>query len=91
MCLMAVLAMTPGTILLDEPFAGLDLPTGLHLSAVLDGLDQQIVMVTHDPERLAGYEQVIWIDAGVLRHMGPPDEVLPVYDAEMRSRVGAVC
>ncbi|MDZ4096901.1 MAG: ABC transporter ATP-binding protein, partial [Paracoccaceae bacterium] len=35
LCLMAVLAMQPATILLDEPFSGLDLPTQARLTRAL--------------------------------------------------------
>nr|WP_319529747.1 ABC transporter ATP-binding protein [uncultured Cohaesibacter sp.] len=78
-CLMSVLAMEPGVILLDEPFAGLDLPTTRRLFRWLDGLEQQLLMVTHDIEHLAGFDRVLWLEQGRIVADGTPDAVLPAY------------
>lgn len=83
LCLMAVLAMAPQVILLDEPFTGLDLPTTMQLHRALDGLGQQLVMVTHDPARLQGYDRVLWLEEGRLHADGPADTVLAAYVARM--------
>lgn len=86
LCLMAVLLMEPATILLDEPFAGLDLATALKLRAILDALPQRLVHVTHDLPALDGYDRVIWLDAGRVAGDGAPGAVLPAYRAEMERR-----
>ena len=83
LCLMAVLAMAPDVILLDEPFTGLDLPTTMQLRRALDGLGQQLVMVTHDPALLAGYDRVLWLDEGRLQADGPAGAVLAAYTERM--------
>ena len=83
LCLMAVLAMAPDVILLDEPFTGLDLPTTMQLNRALDGLRQQLVMVTHDPALLAGYDRVLWLDEGHLQADGPAEAVLAAYVERM--------
>ncbi|HHX88665.1 MAG TPA: ABC transporter ATP-binding protein [Paracoccus sp.] len=83
LCLMAVLAMEPAVILLDEPFSGLDIPTTMHLTRALDALPQQVVMVTHDPALLARYDRVLWLDEGRLRADGAPGDVLPRFTAAM--------
>ncbi len=85
-CLMAVVAMEPRTILLDEPFSGLDIPTRRQLDRYLSHYSGQIVHVTHDPADLDGYDQVIWLDAGTLRRAGTAAEVLPTYLAEMHAQ-----
>jgi biotin transport system ATP-binding protein len=86
LCLMAVLAMDPATILLDEPFSGLDLAASLRLRHVLDGLPQRLVHVTHDLDALAGYDRVIWIDGGRIAADGAPAAVVAAYGAAMRLR-----
>lgn len=82
-CLMAVIAMQPKVIILDEPFAGLDIPTMLQLRRVLDGLDLTLVHITHDPTMLADYERVLWIEDGKVAQDGTAQEVCPAFTAEM--------
>jgi biotin transport system ATP-binding protein len=88
LCLMAVLLMAPRTILLDEPFSGLDLPTQARLARRLAGLPQRLVTITHDPTTLSGADRVIWIDAGRIAADGRPEDVIPAFTAEMH-RIGA--
>ncbi len=83
-CLMSVLAMRPQVIILDEPFAGLDIPTALHLRAVLEGLDVTLVVITHDPDVVSGYDRIIWLEAGEVTQDGTPDAVLPAFKARMQ-------
>jgi biotin transport system ATP-binding protein len=83
LCLISVLAMDPATLLLDEPFAALDLPTALRLSRVLAALPQRTVIVSHDPQSLAGAERVLWLESGRLQADGPPGEVLDRYRVAM--------
>lgn len=86
LCLMAVLVMEPATILLDEPFSGLDLAVVTHLHAILAALPQQIVHVTHDLEAIAAYDHVIWLDEGQVAGEGAPAQVIPAYRAAMAER-----
>jgi biotin transport system ATP-binding protein len=87
-CLMSVLAMRPQVIILDEPFAGLDIPTAIHLQRVLDGVDACLVVITHDPDVVRGYDQVIWLEGGEAAQQGAPSDVLPVFEARMK-QIGA--
>lgn len=87
-CLMAVLAMRPGWICLDEPFAGLDLPTKMHLRRYLSQSGARMIHVTHDPEELRNYDHVIWIDAGKIIASGEPGAILQRYSEAMH-RLGA--
>lgn len=87
LCLLAVLAMGPDTILLDEPFAGLDLPTQTRLSRSLAALPQRLILITHDPAALAAYDRVIWLEGGRVRADGPTGPVLDAFNAEM-ARLG---
>jgi len=85
LCLMAVLAMEPAVILLDEPFTGLDIPTSMQLHRALEGLAQQVVVVTHDPGLLARFDRVLWLDEGRLRADGAAGNVLDHFITEMRA------
>ena len=84
-CLMAVLMMAPRVIVLDEPFAGLDLATTLRLGRYLESLDQSLIHISHDLASLAGYDRVIWLERGRIIDDGNPDQVLPAYEAQMRA------
>lgn len=86
-CLMAVLAMEPKAVLLDEPFAGLDWPTTRRLYRWLDALDQQVVLVTHDIDHLESYDRIIWLEKGQLVGDGTPAEILPAYREQMERLV----
>lgn len=82
-CLMSVLAMAPRVIVLDEPFAGLDIPTTRQLARVLQGLDVTLVLITHDPAVLRGYDQVLWIDEGRIVQSGDAEAVLAAFEQQM--------
>ena len=71
-------------IVMDEPFAGLDIPTRLQLMRYLDGIAAQVVMITHDPGQVRGFDRILWLDGGRLIADGPPDQVLPAFEAQMR-------
>ncbi len=87
LCLLAVLLMQPGTILLDEPLAGLDLPTQTRLARRFAALPQRLVTITHDPATLAGADRVIWLEGGRIAADGPPAAVIPAFTSEM-AKVG---
>ena len=87
LCLLAVLLMEPRTILLDEPLAGLDLPTQARLARRFASLPQRLVTITHDPVVLSGADRVLWLEAGRIVADGPPDQVIPAFTAEM-DRIG---
>ncbi len=59
------LALGGDLYLLDEPFAGIDLPRRRRLMAVLKQLDKPVVLVSHEPEVLELADHVISFD-------GPP-------------------
>lgn len=89
LCLLSVLAMAPKTILLDEPFAGLDMPTQIRLARRLAALPQQIITISHDPASVAGADRVIWLEGGRVQADGPPAAVLPAFTAAMQARGAA--
>lgn len=83
LCLLSILLMQPQTILLDEPFAGLDLPTQIRLARRLKALPQRLITITHDPASLASCDRVIWLESGQIRADGPPAATLPAFTAAM--------
>jgi biotin transport system ATP-binding protein len=81
LCLLAVLLMQPRTILLDEPLAGLDLPTQARLARRFAALPQRLITITHDPAVLKGADRVLWLEAGRIVADGPPARVIPTFTA----------
>jgi len=86
LCLIAVLAMKPDVVILDEPYAGLDLPTSLQLRHELNKLSQQIVMITHNKDILVDFDRILWIDNGKIIKDGSYENVMPDFEEEMQRR-----
>ena len=87
LCLQAILLMQPETLLLDEPFAALDLPTEIRLRRELDRLPQRLITIVHRPEDVRDCDEVLWLEAGQVQAFGSRDAVLPAFAAEM-ARLG---
>lgn len=79
--LAGVLVMQPRMIVFDEPTTLLDLWNKRRFMAALDALEQEVVMVTHDLDLLAGFERVLHVEAGEIIGDGLPSEVIPHYVA----------
>jgi biotin transport system ATP-binding protein len=86
LCLMAILAMEPQAILLDEPFTGLDIPTKMQLNRSLSRLRQQVLMVTHDVSLLKDFDRILWLEEGKLCDDGPAAAVLERFAAAMHAQ-----
>ncbi|MEM5527921.1 ABC transporter ATP-binding protein [Gammaproteobacteria bacterium AS21] len=82
-CLMAVAAMKPKLIILDEPFAGLDIPTKHQLQRYLNKFSGNLIHISHDPADLEHYDQLLWLEEGQIAALGTPQDVLPGYLHEM--------
>lgn len=87
LCMMAVLAMRPYLLILDEPFAGLDLPTRSQLVRYLGRSQVRQLHISHDPADLDGHGEVFWLDQGRIVAQGEPAEVLNRFVTEM-NRLG---
>lgn len=88
LCILAVLICDPALILLDEPFASLDLRARTMFLRLLTALPQQIVMASHDLEALQDFERIVWLDDGRVAGDGRPADVLPAYRAHCIARAG---
>jgi biotin transport system ATP-binding protein len=82
-CLMSVVAMGPKLLILDEPFAGLDLPTKAQLNRYLSHYKGSLLHITHDPADLQDYDHLIWLEQGAVKDSGPCDAVLEKYTEHM--------
>jgi biotin transport system ATP-binding protein len=81
-----VLVMRPARIVFDEPTTLLDLVNTRRVAAVIDELDQQVVVVTHDLELLDGFDRVLVVDEGRVVADGPPDASVAAYRSLMVHR-----
>jgi len=72
------------TILLDDPFAALDIPVAQHvfrqaIQNVLLPQRRTVVMATHHLQHAASAQHVIVMDGGRILAQGPPDQVASVW------------
>ena len=81
MALAAVLAVEPSVLVLDEPSTLLDLRNRELLRRTLAGLDQQVILSTHDLELALDAERVLVVDAGRIAFDGAPAEAVAFYRA----------
>jgi biotin transport system ATP-binding protein len=88
--ILSVLAAEPSVLLLDEPFASLDLPSRLAFRRLILDLPQQIVMASHDLELMSDFERVVWLERGLVRADGAPETILPAYRAAAAARAETV-
>ena len=85
-----MLLAAPQVMLLDEPFASLDLPGQARLAAELERSAAQIVISTHVLAHVRHFERVLWLDQGRVRADGPGDSVCAAYEADVAARSQAI-
>jgi biotin transport system ATP-binding protein len=85
-CWLALLIASPEILLLDEPFASLDLPGQSLLARDIAESQQQVIVSTHLLDHVRHFERVIWLDQGRVRADGPAMEVCAAYQADVTSR-----
>ncbi|MDR6521392.1 biotin transport system ATP-binding protein [Variovorax paradoxus] len=88
-CLLALQISEPATLLLDEPFASLDLLSQARLAAQLEESDHQILVSTHLLEHVYDFERVLWLEQGRVRADGPGREICEAYAEDVRERAAA--
>ena len=76
-----VLVMEPQRVVFDEPTTLLDLVNTRRVAQVIEGLRQDVVVVTHHLDLLAGFDRVLVLEDGRLAADGSPAETVPWYVA----------
>jgi biotin transport system ATP-binding protein len=66
LALASVLVTEPAVLVMDEPTTLLDLRNAQLVSGVVAGLSQQVLLVTHHLDLLAGFDRVLVFDEGRL-------------------------
>ncbi len=79
LALAAVLVTGPVVIVADEPTTLLDLRNARMVSDLLNGMPEQLVLVTHHLHLLDGFDRVVVLDGGQVVADGPPAVALPTY------------
>ena len=79
LALAAVLVTEPDVLVLDEPTTLLDLRNARQVAALVAGLSQQVLLVTHHLELLDGFDRVLVMDEGRVVADGPPPVALAAY------------
>lgn len=88
-CWLALMIAAPELLLLDEPFASLDLPGQALLSRDIAQASQQVIVATHLLQHVRHFERVIWLDKGRVRADGPGDRVCAAYELDVVERLAA--
>lgn len=86
-CWLAMVIASPRILLLDEPFASLDLPSQASLQRAIDRAEQKVIVSTHQLDHVRGFGRVIWIENGRVRADGPGHEVCAAYELDVGLRL----
>lgn len=77
--LCSVLATGPDILILDEPTNQLDLRNRALVQKTIDGLEENVVVITHDLELISGFERVLLFHEGRLAADAPATEAVTRY------------
>ncbi len=75
----AILVSGPRILVCDEPTTLLDLSNTRRLLGIIDGLEQQVILVTHDLSVAAGWPRVIVLQAGRVHCDAPGPIAVAAY------------
>ena len=79
LALSSVLVTEPTVLVLDEPTTLLDLRNAAMVSTVVERLAQQVILVTHHLDLLAGFERVLVFDDTRIVYDGAPSGAIAHY------------
>jgi biotin transport system ATP-binding protein len=83
LALASVLAVEPSILVADEPTTLLDLANTRQVADLLFGLEQQLVLVTHDLELALRCDRVLVVAGARVVHDGAPDAAVDHYVASV--------
>ncbi|MGI9150099.1 MAG: energy-coupling factor ABC transporter ATP-binding protein [Limnohabitans sp.] len=86
LCWLALQIAGHNTLLLDEPFSSLDLPSQAALHRDIAQAQEQVFVSTHVLNHVRGFERVIWLDQGQVRADGAGADVCAAYEADVALR-----
>lgn len=79
LALASVLVTEPQVLVCDEPTTLLDLRNTRMVGDLLLGLDEQVVLVTHDLDLVDGWDRVVVVDQGRVVAAGDPARTVARY------------
>lgn len=79
LALAGVLATDPQLVIADEPTTLLDLRNTRLVAETLFGLDQQLILLTHDLDLVRRCERVLLVEDGRIAFDGPADRAVAHY------------
>jgi biotin transport system ATP-binding protein len=85
LALAGVLAVEPVVLVADEPTTLLDLANTRRVAELLFGLEQQLVLVTHDLELARRSDRVLVVEDARVRYDGPAAAAVDDYVASVAS------
>ncbi|MEV7604286.1 ABC transporter ATP-binding protein [Paenarthrobacter sp. NPDC089322] len=88
LALAAVLAVNPKVLVLDEPSTLLDLRNRELLRRTIAGLDQQVIMSTHDLDLALDMDRVLVVESGRIAFDGGAAEGVARYQALCEAALG---
>jgi biotin transport system ATP-binding protein len=88
-CWLALVIGAPQVLLLDEPFASLDLPGQALLRQEIAQAAQTVIVSTHLLDHVRDFGRVLWLERGRVRADGPGAEVCAAYEADVAARLAA--
>jgi len=88
-CWLALMIAMPELLLLDEPFASLDMPGQALLNRDIAQASVQVIVSTHLLQHVRGFERVIWLDKGRVRADGAGHNVCAAYESDVAERLAS--
>jgi biotin transport system ATP-binding protein len=89
-CWLSLLLAGPQSLLLDEPYASLDLPSQARLAQDIAQAPQQVIVSTHLLAHVRSFSRVIWLEQGRIRADGSGTSVCAAYEDDVRQRIAAL-
>ena len=83
LALAGVLSVQPAIVVADEPTTLLDLANTRRVADLLFGLEQQLILVTHDLDQARRCDRVIVVEDARVRYDGTPDAAVDDYLASV--------